>query len=309
MKKNLLFLGMAVAALASCTNDEVFDINKSNKIQFDGFVNKDTRAVINTDGDITKFHVFGYYGTTNVFNNVEVSKAGSTWSYTNPVAWTANHYKFGAYATENSSDKLAGVAFADAKLTFTNYTAEDEKDLVAAVASVDNTGLTNATVGFTFKHLLSKVKFALTNDTDMGYTMKVDNITFDVLPAGTCVYDGAAAWTPSGTATELSFAGTTANIAAAATFTSEDHIVIPNQALAEMKASFKVEFYDASDNKVDEKEYTNVALKLNDAGTEKWKPGYSYTYTATITSTTNYIQFAVTSVDAWTEQNAGAALN
>lgn len=309
MKKNLLFLGMAVAALASCTNDEVFDINKSNKIQFDGFVNKDTRAVTNTDGDITKFHVFGYYGTTNVFNNVAVSKDGATWSYTNPVAWTANQYQFGAYATKNESDQLAAVAFADGKLTFTNYTAADANDLVAAVASVDNTGLTNATVGFTFKHLLSKVKFALTNGTDKGYTMKVSNITFNVLPAGTCVYDGAAAWTPSGSAASLSFAGTTANIAAAATFTSEDHIVIPSQALGEMKASFKVEFYDASDNKVDEKEYTNVALKLNDAGTETWKPGYSYTYTATITSTTNYIQFAVTSVDTWTEQNAGAALN
>lgn len=309
MKKNLLFLGMAVAALASCTNDEVFDINKSNKIQFDGFVNKDTRAVTNTDGDITKFHVFGYYGTTNVFNNVAVSKDGATWSYTNPVAWTANQYQFGAYATKNESDQLAAVAFADGKLTFTNYTAADANDLVAAVAAVDNTGLTNATVGFTFKHLLSKVKFALTNGTDKGYTMKVSNITFNVLPAGTCVYDGAATWTPSGSASSLSFAGTTANIAAAATFTSEDHIVIPSQGLAEMKANFKVEFYDASSNKVDEKEYTNVALKLNDAGTETWKPGYSYTYTANITSTTNYIQFDVTSVDVWTEQNAGAKLN
>jgi hypothetical protein len=75
MKKSLLLLGVAVAAITSCTNDEVLDINKNTNITFDGFINKGTRTVTSTTtGDLQKFYVFGNHGTTVDFNNVAVTK-------------------------------------------------------------------------------------------------------------------------------------------------------------------------------------------------------------------------------------------
>ena len=311
MKKSLFMLGLAVAAMTSCSNDELMEVNTNNVITFESHVNKGTRAVTNTtSADLEKFYVFGSHGTTNVFDNVAVTNDGTGWDYTNHVAWTANTYKFAAYATTNASAELgsSAVNYADGALTFSDVAANDASDLVAATTTVDNTGLANAAVNLTFKHLLSKVQFVLKNNSSENYTMKVNNITFSVQKQGDCEFNGTATWTPEGATSSLTTAGTTANIAKGANFESEDHIVIPNQALNDVKASFKVEFYDASApaNKVYEKEYTNVALALT--GGAKWQPGYLYKYTGTITPTTSYIKFTVTEVEGWDEATPGVSL-
>ena len=44
MKKSFFVLGVAVAALASCTNEEVVDMPQSRAIQFGTFVNHSTRS-------------------------------------------------------------------------------------------------------------------------------------------------------------------------------------------------------------------------------------------------------------------------
>lgn len=309
MKKSFLLLAVAVAAITSCTNDEVLDLNKSANIAFDSFVNKNTRAVTQTTtAAISKFYVYGSFGTTSVFENKEVNKAGAVWEYTNPVAWTANEYKFAAYATTNSSTQLdsnsGDIAYdmASGSLTFTDYVANNGYDLVAAVASVNNTLLANNTVNLTFKHLLSKVQFKFTSGADVdGQTMEISDITFSVQPEGTCVFNGAAAatWTPgSAAAVQKTITGVT-GIAKAAVWTSEDQIVIPNQELSTVKATFTATFKDASNNVVDTKEFANVSLAL--AGDAKWQPGYNYIYTATISSTTSFIEFAVSSVEGWVD--------
>lgn len=317
MKKSLFMLGLAVAAFTSCSNDELMEVNTNNVITFESHVNKGTRAVTNTTtDDLTTFYVFGSHGTTRVFDNVAVTKDGSNWDYTNHVAWTANSYKFAAYATTNASAQITpAYDNATGKLTFSDVAANDASDLVAATTTVDNTGLANAAVNLTFKHLLSKVQFVLTNNSSENYTMKISNITFSALKQGDCVFDGAAAWTAEGTAEALSFAGTTTNIAKSAAFTSEDHIVIPNQDLANVKASFTVEFYDAADNKVYVKEYTaangskpDTRVSLALTGDAKWQPGYLYKYTGSITPTTSYIQFTVTEVEEWAPATPGVSL-
>lgn len=309
MKKSLFMLGLAVAAMTSCSNDELMEVNTNNVITFESHVDKGTRTVTNTTtDDLTKFYVFGSYGTTNVFNNVAVTKNGTNWEYTNPVPWTANTYNFAAYATKNESAQITpAYDNATGVLTFSNVVANDANDIVAATATVNNTTLANNAVALTFKHLLSKVQFTLTNSAAENYTMKVSDITFSALKQGDCTFNGTAAWTAEGSAEALTFAGTTANVAKAASFASEDHIVIPNQDLSTMTASFKVEFYDASSNKVYEKEYTGVSLKLDGAGS-KWQPGYIYNYKANVTSTTSYIQFTVTAVETWVPADAGVTL-
>ena len=64
MKKSFLMLGVAVAALASCSNEEVVDMPQSRAIQFETFVNHSTRSSVTetTEENLNKFFVFGNYG-------------------------------------------------------------------------------------------------------------------------------------------------------------------------------------------------------------------------------------------------------
>ena len=216
MKKSLWMLGMAVAALTSCTNDEVVEMNQSNAIQFESFVNKGTRAVSPTDNDnLLSFYVFGYH--TNdpnpVFENIQVTKTQTVendkaiWETQGYKAnWTANTYYFGAYAGTGSSAaySVAGtdgatdptVSFTnDGTLTIANYTVSGtENDLVAAVQTVNNSSLANDAVNMVFKHLLSQVKFQFINNSD--YYMTVSDIKFKAPAKGTCTINqsGTISW-------------------------------------------------------------------------------------------------------------------
>lgn len=207
MKKSLWMLGMAVAALTSCTNDEVVEMNQSNAIQFESFVNKGTRVVSETNNDnLTGFYVFGYHdGDSNpVFENIQVTKTQTVendktiWETQDNDAknWTANTYYFGAYAGTGSSAAypLTGangatdptVSFTkEGTLTIANYTVSGtDNDLVAAVQTVDNRTLANNAVNMDFKHLLSQVKFQFINNSE--YYMTVSEIKFKAPAKGTC---------------------------------------------------------------------------------------------------------------------------
>ena len=84
MKKMLLVLGVAAAAMTSCTSDELIEVNQSSLIKFEPFVNKGTRSVTDTDGRITKFYVYGCHTEGSVvsdFVNVPVTKSNSEWGY------------------------------------------------------------------------------------------------------------------------------------------------------------------------------------------------------------------------------------
>ena len=63
MKRSLILLGAVTATLASCSKSEVVDVNDSQAIGFETFVNKSTRAVTNDEGTVTNklldFYVYG----------------------------------------------------------------------------------------------------------------------------------------------------------------------------------------------------------------------------------------------------------
>lgn len=77
MKKSLFVLGVAVAALASCTQSEVLEVAEGRAIQFNTFVNNNTKAVTEiTAGSYSgTYYLFGENSETNgnygtlVFNN------------------------------------------------------------------------------------------------------------------------------------------------------------------------------------------------------------------------------------------------
>ena len=315
MKKMFLMLGVAAAAMTSCTSDEVLEVNPASVIKFESFVNKGTRAVTSTDGDITKFYVFGYHGTTpvNDFINVEVSKGNEKWDYDGDVYWTVAQYYFGAYATKNESEQLTiddKVSFANGTLTFTDYTVNDANDLVAALVqkNVDAIDGDPGTVDFNFQHLLSKIQFTFVNNvTD--HKMYISEVEIAKYPAtGTCTYSSTGAVWNSVVDSEnktLSATAEDAGIVKGGTY-SDNFLVIPTAAPTgepatttisdEYTVTFKATFKNASGETVSQKVYP--ATKLN-AGVLQWKPGYVYNYTATLELDQKRIEFGAPTVTDW----------
>lgn len=328
MKKSFLMLGLAVAAMTSCTNDEVMEVNQNNLIKFESFVNKSTRAVTETtDAGLAQFYVLGGYGTgvyTNVFNNIAFVKDGSTSTWKpsesrDEAEWTANVYRFAAYANNNSSDVLSPTFNADG-LKFTDYEVSDDKDLVAALSGeVDNSNLQNSAVTLTFKHMLSQVKFTFKN-TDTSHTMSVSNISVSNVNnkgTGTLTSSGIF-WTGLSVADDyaLSYAGTTGNVAVNGFYEPHYQMVIPqtlNTSGKEIQITFTITFYDDNDAVVSTETFSNVPLVYDNDITvgegnknfEAWKPGYRYNYTASFPADPKTIRFTATVTD-WVTQDTPA---
>ncbi len=318
MKKSFLMLGLAVAAMTSCTNDEVMEVNQNNLIKFESFVNKGTRTVDEVKKDnLTKFFVFGYHNgdQTPVFNNHYVEKVGDSWTNEVPRDWRANTYYFGAYATKATSEKLGSASFStNGTLTIANYDVTNSTDdLIAAVKTVNNTGLLNATVDLDFKHLLAQVKFELANNIT-GYYMTVSPITFKAMPIGTCTIDKDENinWELKDELTEsdsltYTYPGTSEYIEATKSFKSDSLLVLPVEIAATTCANFTIAFYEKvgeNYNKVQEIVYNNVSLIGSEANSDgdnvaSWAPGYKYNYKAYFPINPSQIQFSVNRVEGW----------
>lgn len=283
MKKSLLFCGVAALAFASCTQNEVLDVNENRAIGFDAFVGKPTKALANDDGSLTAFYVFGAYsddgtisGNPNVFDNVEVS--GSPWKTKNQTAYWINgkKYKFAAYSDENS--KIEGATFTNGTLTIP-YTVGN-KDLVASNI-VTQDGNNTSAVGITLNHILAKVKFTFTNKLAAGYTIDIAGLQIaDVPNNGTYTDNGTAGWV----SVEPQTNKTTLNSFAVSQITSENSqssnevYVLPQNLSGGtgLTVTFNATIKDANGTVVNTPSFTST-IKPN------WKMKYIYNYTLELT--------------------------
>lgn len=313
MKKSFLMLGLAVAAMTSCTNDEVVEVNQSNLIKFESFVNKGTRAVTEVSS-LTSFYVFGGYNGNNVFDNVSATNGDTQKN------WVLNQtYDFAAYADGNgghiasSGSDVATVSFADDKLTITGYTVSDAKDLIAAVTPNVASGNNGQPVNLTFRHLLSQVSFQFFNTSD--YYMEVTDITFAANKKGDCevgstVNAQSTTWKNWSNLQTYTYEGTENYLAPQngstyAEYKPDFQMVIP-QNLSEVKADFNVNFYQKIGDTyviVDSYTYEDVVLTGTGANNDgdditKWMPSYRYNYVAYFPANPSTIKFSAT-VDIW----------
>lgn len=326
MKRSLFMLGVAVAALSSCSNNEVLDIAESNAIKFSNtFVGKPTRSVtapeLTTD-NLKEMYVFASNDDGQVFdvNPKLVYRIGETneWGYDNLVAWEANkEYEFVAYAGKD----LAGNVTANddnESLKFSNIVVNGDKDnqfdlLYSNTNSIQTTAVNgNPMIDFTFNHLLSMVQFTLKSGFGATTEVKITNFKFyGVKTTGS--YDASSpAWTfsPSAAANnegDTDFTSADEEIAQYDAVATKDvvnsWIVIPQQNVA----SGKVEMVTFTVNVVDGESDTQI-------GTEKifkakipsitWEKGYRYNYIFTITPEQmgvddQYITFDAPKVTEW----------
>lgn len=332
MKKHFLFLAMAVAAMTSCMKDEVIATYEPTPqaIGFESFVNKATKAIGSTetptkDAGLNKFYVHGNYGSatpfSEVFNGVAVTKVvdgeNISWDYAGADKyWTTNTYNFAAYAQGNGDDAPANVTLNGSAFSITNVTipyttaaatktTSNAKDLVADLVQTTGTMQRTETVPFTFKHLLSKVKFTVQN-TDPKFTMNITDLTITGVKYNGSFASATAAswtptsgmWTPSGEGlTNFIPVAATSNIAVAATLVSDELLVMP-QDLTSVTFSITADFYDGSD-KVDTK---TVSGSLKKGTNATWEPNNAYHYTISLPSAAKPIVIGTVGVNTWGEE-------
>ena len=180
--KKVIFALAAVVALAACSQEDVIVADKGAAIGFDTFVGKATRvddpSLTNTN--LADFGVFGTVsksGTALIFNNVEVTGTGvgddANWSYDSKYTqyWIAGaKYNFAAVAPYGAyKNAVFSTTNLNTTLDFTNDAVTDllyaQSDEIAGLegAGAGATTPANGKVAFTFRHLLSKVKFSFEN--------------------------------------------------------------------------------------------------------------------------------------------------
>ena len=301
MKKSMFLLGIAAAALASCTNEEVVEVAQNRVIGFSTFVNNGTRAVSEvTNDNLTSFYVFGDYGSesswTRVFNNTQVNggKVGdnSIWTPVLTAYWQPSQsYLFGAYSNGNANTTAAFDAATNA-LTFSSYdVVSNQKDLIAALGNyTTDTDVSNEDpVNLEFDHMLSQVKFTFTNTDSYEYTMKISNIQIaSAITTATGTYNSTGASWNGGTANGTYTFASLDDIADADPTNETDLFVIP-QGNENLKVTFTATLWDEAHSE-DNPNATGTfqgSLKYTKdkvEGTEdnKWTPGFCYNYTAEI---------------------------
>ena len=312
MKKSLFLLGVAVAALTSCTNNEVMEVAENRAIGFSSFVGNTTKAATEFTGSATSadIYVIGYYGENGGELNQPVFKneLGSTLYYWNE----GKDYIFGAYA-DGKGGKFDDVAFdpAQSVLTFTNYTPST-KDLVAAVSEkVQNvSAASQGAVSLSFKHMLAQVGFTFNTQVGQEYILAISNIQIEKAikkATGTYTKSGDAIdWKGSATGEgEASY--TYADIADLANGTtnsnSEFNLVIPQTVTdTGIKVTFTASISGVG---IDPTKTRDIEVVLPTTSVSTWTAGYKYNYTTTInaediTDELKPIEFTVTEIPTWT---------
>lgn len=310
MKKSLFMLGVAVAALASCTQSEVLDIAESNVIKFDNaFVGKPTRAVTAPELNNTKINDIYVFADKSglVFdsNNWHVYRvAGQEWGYDGElVPWGNGSYTFIAYAgeklsTDGTDNKVEYNSSVVNSLKFTNITIDNNSqyDLLYSKAIERNiTGSSDdkSEIQFIFNHLLSMVQFTLNSGFGKDVTLTISDFKFyGVKTKETFTGDnnGGGTWTSTSTRNAVS-----SNPFTAATNPADVALYDPINPKSVVNSWFVIP-QDNSDNddpvemvqfKVVAYDGTNTEEKVITAKLPKitWVKGYRYNYILNIDPT------------------------
>ncbi len=344
MKKSIYFIASCAVALASCSQTDVIEEGiQSNAIGFENIVSKPGRADL-TKTSMNKFYVYAYYtkanmtaNPVNVFDGEEISLSGDTWGYANTRYWVPDAtYYFYAYSCQNSAITSANGTLGmnlngnttDARaLNISDYICNDshQHDLVFA----SNTGIVgkdkaeegasepnNKKVGFTFKHILTKVNAEFISQFAPDYDIVISDVKI------VNMYDkgdynssknewGGAERTVDDKTVTLAVSATN-NIATAdpdatkaKTVKTAAGYVLPHEySESWVRLEFKIEVKQGND----------VFLSRNMVGSwqPNWKVGYSYTYKINISGTAANLEPIVfeskdnMNIDDWTNGNEDA---
>lgn len=332
MKKLVLSLAM-VAALVSCSTDEIVDVSREAITFDDTFVDNATRVAIDgsyTTSTLEEFEVYGTIsnttGTANIFNQERVVKGNSlgqgvNWSYdeANTQYWIpGNTYNFRAIAEGNVAGVTEVVAPESDKYMATAINLLDasaQKDILFAQDM--NVAYTSGskTISFTFAHILSKVKFTFKNTiaTDNGYGYKVTNVVINgTAKNGVYTIGASEPWSAAATPETYNLAfGNGAAVADAAgaeateiAYNSSvesnwERLLIPSNEVRNIAFTTQL----LKDGVVIDTQNRTLAPTI------KLVPGQAYNFVVSLGNPGEPIKFDVTEVTGWVNQpetNAGS---
>ena len=104
MNRKLFFAAMAATALASCTNDDLVEVNQGEGIAFRASLDKAlTRGTTTNLQNLNAFKVtaFGQDEANNYFTDMPVTKEGDSWKPASTYYWPGFDLKFFAYAPQD----------------------------------------------------------------------------------------------------------------------------------------------------------------------------------------------------------------
>lgn len=301
MKKPFLTVAVAALALAGCSKSETVEVANSRAIEFNSFVNKNTRAVTEVT-QLNEFYVFGNYSATDiVFNNESSTKT---------AYWVANQtYEFGAYY-DGGKNTNASFDYTTKTLKFTDYTPDNGKDLVVATASHEtDADVTNEPkVQLNFKHMLSQVKFTFNTTAADAYTIKISDLKFSAKQTETGTYNSTddIIWTGNGNNAEYTYAEI-ADIAVEANgYTGSDvKFVIPQTKTNTIEVSFNATLNGPGLVEKTSTFTANLGYTASGNGSDNtWTPGFRYNYITTINpedinGDLKKIEFEVKEIEGW----------
>ena len=190
--KKLLIISLALVTITSCSKEQTIEQPDPVSIGFDNIhVDNSTRANDLTADNIEDFGVYGFVEALSsnteglLFENVKVKKEGSDFKYSPVQYWIGNaQYYFAAMAPyTNANWSYTSTDAQNGTVKFMNNEAGANQDLLFAYTKpeVTNESITTkpAKVGFTFSHMLSRVKFSFTNgfETGSNISLKITGVT------------------------------------------------------------------------------------------------------------------------------------
>lgn len=188
---------LSVAALASCSNDETLDTNRS-AISFRSLVEGMARGTSVTVANLDQFKVTAVGNGKVYMDKVAVngSESGAKWATEGTYYWPAFQLDFYGYAPADAQ----GVTLNETTRTIADFTpaqkVEEQKDLVIACNTGTKESNQETGVPMNFRHALSQVVVKAKCPAE---NMKVEVIGIKVansMPTPSRPLPGPAKWTP-----------------------------------------------------------------------------------------------------------------
>ena len=232
--KKIFIAVLALAAVAACNKSEIVSVSEANAIAFDNaFVDNATKSVndpsFTNTNLFTDFAVYGFVEGAVLFDGTQVSKGiengdlKSDWKYAGTQYWIAGaNYNFNAVAPMTNGGWT--MTAADATSTTLSFTNNGTTDLLYALTAQQGKVSGNEKVAFSFRHVLSKVKFSFENAYNAtNATIKVKDIVItNPHKTANVVLTDATAWSGNAAADDFSLAFGMATDDEATTATKEN---------------------------------------------------------------------------------------
>lgn len=163
MKKNFLFAAIALAAMSSCSKDEVVDVNNGNAIAFRASLDKATsRSNVTLLSNLNTFKVTAIGNDKNYFTDLAVTSKdnGTSWQTASTYYWPSFNLSFFAYAPQDAAGGIVSITKEGKQIT--NFSPKqavaEQKDLVVAYNTGNRASNENSGVALNFKHALSQIE-------------------------------------------------------------------------------------------------------------------------------------------------------